>query len=634
MEKEFERIMTTITNNTKESQDIQKVLNKEEDIEEYKGMSEEALQERQKFLADQNKSLNNYLNSAKQAVENIEKLKKDQEEAKKEKNNGKVKEIGTKIANEQKKISDGRKSIANNTQGKTKEVISSLFGQIDKRVHNVLYGSETKANWFQNGAWAAHSWWVNFRYNHPAGYVGGSMLATLGIVAVASIFAAPVSTLLIASPYVAIWGTKLGSTIFNLLKYGDMPKLERHKDIKKGTIKDCLNNALFERKKAKETMKLLKGSKRKDGKKVDKADKASSLTPNQQKFKDSKEKFDKINVKSLKLEDLTDEKVKELEEIIEGLQLFPDKLNDDEKTACRTISDLTSDYKKKKSKKPDTDTIVDLNLKGLPKERVERIKNYIKGKKLTDEQILDIIRSELNDYKLEREKRLAKIEDAKKRLRDLRIAFIESKGKSLDTKEYRDVLMTLKDVVSELNDEETNDYNALTNAFMFEADEPRKKLIEMIDALDIDNLDSLNVMRCMAYINSFAAYARNNILKGISPEKLDKLNACVGKLNLGDLVDIDDLLKKIDKLADVASILKQEKYFTDLEDSEIEILKDNLPLIKKVQMFDDVYQTMSLGSSIPNRVIDKEKYNTLMSLNKEQVNLYNEYLDTLKGKTK
>ena len=285
-----------IKNNSTDIENIQRVIDGAEVIEEYKNLSREALEDRKAFLENQNTKLEEFKANAERLKNEIEEINtKISAESDASKKKNLRKELNTK----RNELNKEKQKVLSSSQGKTKEVISSIFGQIDKRAHNILYGSHDKANKLQNFNWKLHSMYVNWRYEHPVAYTVLGTVASIGVfIGASAIFVADWSIFAISGAFAANFLTKAGAMIFNLSKYGDMPKLIRNKTLKKGSFAENIKNAILERKKTKSANKTVRFNKKKKG-----TDGGAENA-----FNDLREKLRSYgDVKSISIDSLTDD---------------------------------------------------------------------------------------------------------------------------------------------------------------------------------------------------------------------------------------------------------------------------------------------------------------------------------------
>lgn len=312
-------------------------------VNEYKDMSNNALQERKTFLKEYNSKLISLRDNGGKTIEEINKLKEELDEAKKNKDNNKVLELNKRLKEKRSLLRTEKKKIYKDGQGQTKEVLSCVFGQVNKRVHNVLCGTDEKSNLLQNANWKAHSWWRNFRYEHPVGYLLVASAVTIGLFAsTAAMFSAALPVAFgITGAYVASAATKICSMAYNLIKYGDMPKTQRHKVIRKGNYLDNIKNALFTRKNIKSVNKNITFIKHK--KNVNKND--DLLEKNRdENLNEYREKLNNLDISSIKANELDEERANELNKIVTSLISNKDSLTPDEQTKLDTLSNIIKEY--------------------------------------------------------------------------------------------------------------------------------------------------------------------------------------------------------------------------------------------------------------------------------------------------
>ena len=218
--------------------------------DEYKDFSENAINERKIFLEQQNNSLKKFAKVYDTCISEIKTLEKSKGNDKKAN-----KIINKNINSIYSKIEEVAKEVKGLSRGRIRDIISAYFGQIDKKVHNALYGKNTS---FRNGLWRAYSSMVNKRYKNVPGYV----LKNLGI-GVLFVMAAGMSTVILPvsttiMPTVgAIFGIFMANTVikaasaaYNNLRYGG-PFLKRKYDIQNGTYNENIANSLLKYRKSK-----------------------------------------------------------------------------------------------------------------------------------------------------------------------------------------------------------------------------------------------------------------------------------------------------------------------------------------------------------------------------------------------
>lgn len=238
---DLERINSLIKDNENE---LRKINEKKD---EYASFSEQAQEERRKFLEEENSKLRSFIGKYNSLNNEIKELEETKE---KETDRKKIKEITEKIKEKRKDLKIEKHDIKKFAQGRTRNVVSSLIGQIDKRVSNLLYKNNT--------LWSLHTRMVEKRYSSPIKYLlknGLIMIGSLSVAGLAVTLApalAPLMTVVGIANGVFLVNTvvKGVSAIYNNYKYGGHLPFERKKDIQKGSFIENIKNSLFKRRRA------------------------------------------------------------------------------------------------------------------------------------------------------------------------------------------------------------------------------------------------------------------------------------------------------------------------------------------------------------------------------------------------
>ncbi len=486
---------------------------KRDRIQEYNGISREALKDRKAFLDDQNGKLNAFKTNAEKKVSEIRELN---DKIKNEKDAKKRKEFSKELKQRKDELNIEKQNVVNNSQGKTKEVISNYFGQIDKRIHNLLY----RDNKVGNTLWKWHCGLTNWRYNHVILY------PIAGIVATAGVFIAASAIMPAAYPAIyaltGVVGTnfiaKTVASAFNIIKYHDMPKLVQHKNIRKGSFLENINNALLERRKTKNANRNIRINK----KLLRKGDNGKNLpavtnSDEERIFNDYRNKLNNCDVDSLTIDSLTDDKARELNEIVSALSSNKEKLTPEEAEKLNKLSSLLTNYfnkentenneeNKKISKySPVVQKFVDgvegLDLNNLDPEEVSNL--YNQYNKMTDSQ-----KNEIRDAAL-----MAKLGKAIKKLRD--------NGTSLNSSNNNTEVSELNELIKRVDLEKIQSFlgkGSLKNL----NDEKKQALYRIHDEL-------VDVRRIMDIISS--GKINEALLSGENSLKLHDIINLFGKNN-------------------------------------------------------------------------------------------------------
>ena len=275
------------------------IKDNQDEIERLEKNSDNASKDRVAYLKEENTKLETFkANYTKQA----EQLVKLEEEEKKDKN---VKDRIKKLRNE---MNSEVKKVEKLSQGKLRNVFSTMIGQVDKRIHNWWY-REGKDN-----RWNEHTEKINERYKNIPKYIlkntGMSIAMFLGLGAVVALIPATSAVLTpvifgTTATFITQTAIKAGVAIYNKRKFGG-PLLERNKKILNGTYLENIENATYEKKASKNIFSRVKElSYKLIGKKS-----TSSPVVNSEKKEEDKEKTnEKVNEKENTL-NLTDEVIK------------------------------------------------------------------------------------------------------------------------------------------------------------------------------------------------------------------------------------------------------------------------------------------------------------------------------------
>lgn len=206
------------------------------------------LSDRFTFLDEQTKKLKEYVTFCEQKRDELEKLEATKTDDKKEKKN-----INEKIASIKRELKNKGKDITKMSQGKVRSVISSFFGQVDKRIHNAIYAKETSIS---NRLWKNHENRVLKRYNNVSWYLVKNALIMLGIVGIPFVLPLlPASTGVINAFALGagIFGgntiIKTISAVYNKIRYGG-PLLERKMPILNGSYLDNIKESFYQNRKS------------------------------------------------------------------------------------------------------------------------------------------------------------------------------------------------------------------------------------------------------------------------------------------------------------------------------------------------------------------------------------------------
>ena len=630
----LEEIKSLIINNEDDIKNIEKVLARSEVIEAYKGASKATLEDRKRFLVDQNTKLTNFITNAEKIVEKIENFGM---QLNNEKDSKKRKEIREKIEKEKETLNREKRNVLLESQGKTKEVISNIFGQFDKRIHNIFYGSDTKANFFQNLAWKLHSKYVNWRYEHPYIYVPLGIIASVGVfIGASAAFVANWPIFVISGAFSVNFLAKAGSMIFNLSRYGDMPELIRNKTIRKGSIVENIKNAIFERKNTKNANKNVSFIKKKDGR-TDNGPKPISDAEKQ--FNRYRENLNNMKLEELLLDTLNDDKAKKLSDIVSALSSNKEKLSSEEQNKLGAIEKLVKDYlnKSKPEEESREESKIDITklgeiFKKLPKEWQEYIINDIneraKYNPYSDDEIMGIVSKQFSRYLEEKKAKEKRIQECRKKLSELVNLYKKGNYNETNVDEYKRVLIELKDSIKQLNEYEQKQYEYLSNAIDVDYEKYGKALSDLINGIDSDNPSIESVAKVIAIANSFDFYTFEKILTKV-PEKLkEKIDALLEdkikiSSNLNDLIeklDIDDMMKLL--------IINDAN---ELDNEGEDMLRFYLNIVEIIQVISNEYEKLNLPLKrpVPMTVLreNEQKYRQIVSLNKLQLNAAKAHLN-------
>ena len=230
-------------------QNIQRlILSNEKEIAELEKHKSAANDEKKAILVEQNKKLNELMKKLKDATEQYERVKNDSSRTDKQRKNDK-KEF-------EKTVNEVKVGIKSLSQGKTRNLFSSYIGQIDKRIHNLVYG-EKKNKQLDGISERLHKWSSrrsNERYGNPLLYMGKNVLIGAGV------FLGLGMTMLVIPPFQAlmpallfgeaVFGAntvaKTIASIYNKVRYGKNPEFPRRMEIRKGSYSDNIEMAQYD----------------------------------------------------------------------------------------------------------------------------------------------------------------------------------------------------------------------------------------------------------------------------------------------------------------------------------------------------------------------------------------------------
>ena len=495
---------------------------KRDRLQEYNGISKEALKDRKAFLDDQNGKLNTFKTNAEKKVSEIRELN---DKIKNEKDAKQRKELSKELKQKKNELNIEKQNVVSNSQGKTKEVISNYFNQIDKRIHNLLY----RDNKVGNTLWNWHCGLTNWRYNKIGTY------SIVGILATAGVFIAASAIMPAAYPAIfALTGVtatnfiaKTGAALFNIIKYHDMPKLVQHKTIRKGNFLENINNALLERKKTKNANRNIRINKNL----LRKSENGTSVTTatnsdEERVFNDYRNKLNNCDVDTLTIDSLTDEKARELNEIVSALSANRSKLTPEEVEKLNKLSALLTNYFNKENTENNKNTskyspivqkFVDgvngLDLDNLNPEEVSDL--YNQYNKMTGSQ-----KNEIRDAAL-----MAKLGKAVKKLRENGMS-LNSLNNNTKVSELNELIRRVdlekvksflgKGSLKNLNDEKKQALYRIHDELV-----DIRRIMDIISSERINetSLDGRNIMKMHDIIDLFGK--NNNKVNNVLPNRVE-----------------------------------------------------------------------------------------------------------------
>lgn len=212
--------------------------------------SKETLADRREFLVEQTNKLKEFLalfEENQRKIKGLEKTKTGNRENDKkiEKN---INELNT-------NIEKAGKIVKKIERGKARNVVSSYFNQVDKKIHNVIYN---KFGNLSNSFWKWHCGLVNRRYANVPKYILKNIVIGLGIVVVPGIIVslAPALSGIMVYSGLAFGGfmantlVKAFSANYNKIVYGG-PLLQKEYKLLGGSYRENIDTALYQYKKSK-----------------------------------------------------------------------------------------------------------------------------------------------------------------------------------------------------------------------------------------------------------------------------------------------------------------------------------------------------------------------------------------------
>ena len=402
-----------------------------------------------------------------------------------------------------KSLNTKRKEYNKKYQGKIRDLFSAYIGQVDKKIHNVVYKS--------NSFWRNKNRRVSERYQHTFKYfiknAGISALMYFGSGLVLGPLAPamfPVA-LGVSAAYLGQTVIKTVAAIYNKKKYGG-PRLQRKYDISKSGywkhVGDCwdeiVNSYTFSLSDVKRVNKAISISKD-----VPEGVKASAKD-------DSKDKSDSINTlvnsinKKLENIDVSSLSKEQMESIIKFISdnNLTDKLSDKAKEKYQQIVTRFGDI--------DKSLKVDDSLKTLVNSINKKLENIINVSSLSKEQMDDIVKivndnglvDKLSDKAKEKYQqileRLNKINDVDDRKRKINLAN-DYLGK-FSFKGY--TLVDLYDIIKFINDNKL--YNDLTdeNKEILKRIKLLRDVMVEIDGFDMDKFNETKANEIINSINN------------------------------------------------------------------------------------------------------------------------------------
>ena len=209
-----------------------------------KDLSKEALSDQQKIIDKQNEAVNKF---SKVYLENTELINSKKEEMRTCDEASKI--LCEKDINDlQKQIDEQKLNIERQKQGKKKDIISSYFMQLDKRIHNKLFNRKR----FGNFLWKNYKKCVNARYNDLGMYIARNTGIAVGVGVIGSLVNLPLFLTVGACSLIGgITAVKGISTNYNNKHFGG-PLLKRFKTVFTGKYKENIATSKFAYEKANE----------------------------------------------------------------------------------------------------------------------------------------------------------------------------------------------------------------------------------------------------------------------------------------------------------------------------------------------------------------------------------------------
>ena len=216
---------------------------------ETKEISDGAKKDYQKIFKKNNDLIDEYITENEIIDQNIAKYRQERNE-----NNAEIIDCDIDSFMEEKK--DTIKILDRAKQGKIKNIISTIFGQVDKRMHNAVYDNNSKIS---KSLWKNYKERVKNRYSDLSGYAikNGIITAILTVINIVGFKVLPnLSGLFnaISAGTACFAGNtivKIFSTIYNKNKFGGF-KLSKHKTLFEGKYLENIKTSIFDYQKAKE----------------------------------------------------------------------------------------------------------------------------------------------------------------------------------------------------------------------------------------------------------------------------------------------------------------------------------------------------------------------------------------------
>lgn len=296
------------------------------------------------------------------------------------------------LAKLKKELNDRRKDYNKKYQGRYRDVVSSFFGQIDKKIHNLVYKN--------NSFWRNKYKRVKYRYEHTSKYLLKNVFITIGIMGglgMASLVVPAIAPYALGASAAFLGQTfvKTIATIRNRARYGG-PRLERNYPImKNGYFKNISNS--WNKVLNSNTLSLndVRSAKRLPIEPEEAKAETSPIANEETDDKDNSLTFMSSYINAIDFNKISEEEIRNIVSFVESNGL-ENKFSADVKAKYLAIKDLANklDEARNKPKEDEIDWnvvmdvmnkhLIEADINSLSREQKEQIIKYIEDNKMVD----------------------------------------------------------------------------------------------------------------------------------------------------------------------------------------------------------------------------------------------------------